>query len=149
MYEFGARSEKKLATCHGILQNAARCALKLLLIDIAAIYGHRSIAEQKKLYAIGRTVPGDIVTNVDGVNTLSQHNHFPSMAIDLAPWVNGQVSYNIAHVCYMAGIVMAQLVNLCEKTPYKPRWGGNWDMDGEPVTDQLFNDLLHFELRLI
>lgn len=26
------------------------------------------------------------------------------------------------------------------------RWGGNWDMDGEPVTDQNFQDLVHFEL---
>jgi hypothetical protein len=26
------------------------------------------------------------------------------------------------------------------------RWGGNWDMDGEPITDQDFQDLVHFEL---
>jgi len=25
------------------------------------------------------------------------------------------------------------------------RWGGNWDMDGEPITDQDFQDLVHFE----
>jgi peptidoglycan L-alanyl-D-glutamate endopeptidase CwlK len=28
----------------------------------------------------------------------------------------------------------------------KLRWGGNWDRDGEPVTDQDFQDLVHFEL---
>jgi len=27
----------------------------------------------------------------------------------------------------------------------KIRWGGNWDMDGEPVTDQEFQDLVHYE----
>ncbi len=26
------------------------------------------------------------------------------------------------------------------------RWGGNWDQDGEPVTDQDFQDLMHYEI---
>jgi hypothetical protein len=33
-----------------------------------------------------------------------------------------------------------------EKITSKLKWGANWDMDGEIITDQGFMDLPHFEL---
>lgn len=48
---------------------------------------YRTPQTQQKLYQQGRTTPGDIVTNVDGFNKVSQHNYYPSRAIDVC--VNG------------------------------------------------------------
>jgi hypothetical protein len=42
----------------------------------------------------------------------------------------------------MAGRVMQEADN--QKVPV--RWGGNWDRDNEVVTDQKFDDLVHFEI---
>jgi peptidoglycan L-alanyl-D-glutamate endopeptidase CwlK len=43
----------------------------------------RSSERQASLYAQGRTAPGKKVTNIDGVNSRSRHNYYPSQAIDV------------------------------------------------------------------
>lgn len=43
----------------------------------------RSAKKQIYLYAQGRTMPGQIVTNIDGVTSRSRHNFYPSQAIDV------------------------------------------------------------------
>lgn len=65
-----------------------------------------------------------------------------SNAVDIAPYVDGHISWNEYHCCYVAGIVMA----IAKLKGIKIRWGGNWDMDSEPVTDQDFQDLVHYEI---
>ena len=45
------------------------------------------------------------------------------------------------HCCVLAGIILTCAV----KRGIKIRWGGNWDMDSEPITDQDFQDLVHYE----
>ena len=54
---------------------------------------HRPVSEQQRLYARGRTEPGSVVTQVDGVTQLSKHNHFPSKAIDFCVTWAGKVSW--------------------------------------------------------
>lgn len=54
----------------------------------------RSVQEQKRLYAQGRTAPGAKVTNTDGVHKRSQHNHYPARAIDCAVSDGGKVIWN-------------------------------------------------------
>ena len=44
----------------------------------------RSVAEQQRLYAHGRTAPGKIVTWVDGIKKASEHNKYPARAMDVA-----------------------------------------------------------------
>lgn len=51
--------------------------------DLFLTCTYRSPAIQALLYAKGRTVPGDVVTNIDGVSRLSEHNVYPSRAIDV------------------------------------------------------------------
>ena len=72
----------------------------------------------------------------------SKHNKKPSQAVDLVPWIVDHLSYNKAHCCVLAGIVLT----CAKKLGIGIRWGGNWDMDSEPITDQDFQDLVHFEL---
>jgi peptidoglycan LD-endopeptidase CwlK len=50
---------------------------------------YRPVDEQQADYAQGRTVPGRIITQDDGVTHLSPHNYNPSHAIDVAV-VDGQ-----------------------------------------------------------
>ena len=136
-FRFGKRSRKALVTCHHLLQYVFKTALATGLIDIAIIEGRRDKARQNRLYAIGKS-------KLQWPK--SKHNvlvsHAPSMAVDAAPYVNGKVSWNKDHCIFLAGVVLATAKRL--KVPV--RWGGNWDMDGEPVTDQDFQDLVHYEL---
>ena len=77
---------------------------------------HRSVQEQQQLYAQGRTRPGLIVTQVDGVTKLSNHNYAPARAIDFCVTWGGKVSwqaddYGVAGPYFEAeGLV----------------WGGSW-----------------------
>ena len=77
---------------------------------------HRPVSEQQRLYTRGRTAPGQVVTNVDGVEKLSNHNYFPSRAIDFAVTWGGKVSWVEA--------------DYDEVGPYMENeglvWGGRW-----------------------
>ena len=44
-----------------------------------------AVATLQQLFAQGRTKPGRIVTNLDGITKKSRHNYSPSLAVDLAP----------------------------------------------------------------
>ena len=59
-------------------------------IKVVLTWGHRSIAEQNRLYAIGRTTPGKKVTNARG--GYSWHNF--GLAADYAFIINGKVTWN-------------------------------------------------------
>ena len=89
---------------------------------------YRSPAEQAALYAKGRTVPGQIVTNCDGVRTLSNHNHFPSLALDFCILIQGKVSWDSAE--YVPVGILGEARGLV--------WGGAWAH---------FPDYPHLELK--
>ncbi len=59
----------------------------------------------------------------------------------MAPYLNGGVSWDSRHCLYFAGLVMG----IAKQMDIEIRWGGDWDRDNEPVTDQEFQDLVHFE----
>lgn len=137
-FVFGKRSKKKLDQVHYDLQETARLALSFGIIDFAVIEGARSKSEQNRLFMLGKT-------KVRWPH--SKHNiRYPGKkaeAIDIVPWVNGSASWEKEHCILLAGAFLAAGAAL----GHKIRWGGNWDMDGEPITDQDFQDLGHFEKR--
>lgn len=55
---------------------------------------YRSVEEQQALYAQGRTVPGKVVTKIDGVRVKGMHNFTPSRAIDVAVMVGGEIAWD-------------------------------------------------------
>lgn len=87
----------------------------------------RAPEEQRRLYAQGRTAPGQIVTNCDGFQKKSNHNHFPARALDLAVSIGGKVSWDEAH--------FYPLHEYCAR--YGLVWGGDWEK---------FKDYPHIEL---
>ena len=107
--------------CHPAL--VAR--VKALMADFALLQdgssllvtcGHRSVAEQARLYAQGRTTPGPIVTQLDGVTQKSRHNLDPAEAVDVAVLVGGKVSWDVSR--YLPIGMLARR--------YALEWGGDW-----------------------
>lgn len=141
MFKFSNSSLEKLNTCSTALQLVFTEAIKTSLIDFSIICGHRSVAVQQEYYAQGRSIPGEIITYVDGILKTSKHNHMPSRAVDICAYVNGKMIWDEKHLCYLAGHIMATAKHL----GISLTWGGNWDGDGEIISDQKFIDLPHFQ----
>jgi peptidoglycan L-alanyl-D-glutamate endopeptidase CwlK len=136
-YVFGKTSRRRLNNADPLLAMVFDAALSRDLIDMTVTQSVRSKEEQNKYYREKKS-------KVQWPN--SKHNVLnpgdKSKAVDVAPYVNGKASYNYNHCCFMAGVVLAT----ARTVGVMIRWGGNWDMDGEPITDQDFQDLVHFEL---
>ena len=158
MYEFGQKSKAKLETCDFRIIRAVNHAMSWQIMDLTVVYGHRTPVEQFGLYEKGRKKQNGIwvvvdrskvVTNIDGFDETSFHNYDPSLAIDLAPFINGGGIYGntdieVKQILSMAGIIQAAFKQL----EIDFTWGGNWDGDGEPITDQNFQDYLHFQVPI-
>ena len=140
-YHFSKRSLDRLQTCHEDLQKIAKEALSLSDIDFAVTEGHRSVVRQRLLYATGKS-------KIDGQKKKSKHNHFPAQAFDIVACIRGKTSYQECYLAYLGGVLMTTAQRLLNErqTTHALRWGGNWDQDGEIVTDQNFVDMPHFEL---
>ena len=140
-YLFSERSLSQLATCHLDLQLIAREALSASQVDFMIVEGHRSVERQQLLYQAGKS-------KIDGRTKRGKHNHTPSLALDICAIVNGKATWRECYLAYLGGVVTATAAKLLaeNKVSHKLRWGGNWDSDGEIITDQSFIDLPHFEL---
>lgn len=130
--QFGKLSKEKLKTCRVELRELAEIVISLGVIDCSVTEGHRTQEKQDDYFDNGKSK----VSWPD-----SKHNTSPSDAFDLVPYIDGCLSWRHDHCCVLAGIVLA----VAAMTGIEIRWGGNWDMDGEPITDQEFQDLVHFE----
>ena len=95
---------------------------------------HRSVQEQQTLYAKGRTTPGQVVTQVDGVKVLSKHNILPARAIDFCVTVGGKVTWDQSYYWEAGPYFEAEGL----------RWGGNFDRD--PARKDPWMDLPHVEM---
>ena len=138
MPKFGKDSKQKLASAHPELQRLFHEVIKHW--DCKVTDGHRSVEEQQKLYAQGRTAPGPVVTQIDGVNKKSMHNHLPSLAVDVAPW---PIAWNDTERFYAFG---GFVCGMAAALGISIRWGGDWDGDRD-LRDQRLFDLPHFELK--
>jgi D-alanyl-D-alanine carboxypeptidase len=90
--------------------------------------GYRTFAESDKLYAQGRTTPGDIVTNAPAGK--SWHNY--GLAVDFALVINGNAEWNQNDPNWMT------VVDIFKKHGFT--WGGNF-----PGT---FKDYPHLEMQM-
>lgn len=131
MYTLDFKSSARLASCHDDLQ---KVVLKLLeLMPIVVTCGHRGKDEQDRLYLEKKT---------QVLFPASKHNSYPSMAVDVAPKINGTIDWNDREqFTYMAGLA----VGIAYGLGVKVRWGGDWNQDGS-LKDNKFDDLPHLEL---
>jgi len=95
-------------------------AMAALGFPMGVTDGVRTIQRQQELYAQGRTKPGPIVTNADGVTKRSNHQPHPDElghAVDCAFIVDGKFSWD-ARLPWKAYGENAMAVGL--------KWGGDW-----------------------
>lgn len=137
IYKFGKTSSERLETCDPRLQIVMRGALATGLMDLVILEGVRSQEKQDQYYREKKSK----IRWPNGKHNVKAAGD-KSRAVDIAPYISGKASFDHKHCCFMAGIILG----IAKALGVNMRWGGNWDMDGEPVTDQHFQDLVHFEL---
>ncbi len=109
---------------------AAMNALGVVMIVTDAV---RTVKQQQALYAQGRTKPGAIVTQLDGVTKRSNHQLHPDgfgHAVDLCFWVDGKPSWAEVNPWDLYGCMVRQQGML---------WGGDWHNPDRP----------HIEMRKV
>lgn len=133
---FSKESEEKLSTCHADLQILFHEVIKYF--DCQVLEGHRDKEEQEKAVMEGKSKLH---------YPYGKHNATPSNAVDVTPY---PVDWkNINRFYWFAGYVMgiAERLYAEGKMEHKIRYGGDWNSNMD-ITDQKFNDLVHFEIIL-
>ncbi len=141
MPRFGQTSLSRLGTCELDLQKVMQEAIVDCNVDFGIAEGHRSVSKQQQYFKEGKS-------KIDGVTKKGKHNYIPSQAADIYLWINGKASWNAETLTYFAGFIEATAHRLyrSKEISHLVRWGGNWDKDGEILTDQNFDDRPHFEI---
>lgn len=98
--------------------NFLYASLNLILKPICTL---RSVAEQQEKFAQGRTAPGKIITNCDGIIKVGNHNPIPdqplSRAVDFGVFQSGVYITSDIYYFYLGRLCM----------DYNLGWGGFWD----------------------
>lgn len=128
MPKFGQVSKQRLGECHPDLQRLFQAVVKHY--DCSVLCGFRDEATQAQAFADKKSTKQF---------PHSKHNHFPSIAVDVAPY---PIDWgNIEQFRHFAGFVEGVALGM----GIKIRSGGDWDGDKD-FTDQTLIDLPHFEL---
>jgi peptidoglycan L-alanyl-D-glutamate endopeptidase CwlK len=132
-FVLGERSLARLATCDPALAAVVTRAIEITPFDFTVVCGHRGEAEQNQAYAEKKSKlrwPQ------------SKHNASPARAVDLAPFIDGEIPWNDrASFHVLAGVVFAA----AKERGVAIRWGGNWGPSWAPTLNK-FPDLPHYEL---
>lgn len=133
-YAWGARSLSRLQTCHPLLVTLFERVIARadLALDLSVLCGHRTREEQDA--AVAR-----------GASRLrwprSKHNSTPSLAVDVAPFVGGSVSWAWPHYHAVAPVIRAEWDAMAAEGIVPAGvglvWGGDW---------ATFRDGPHWEL---
>lgn len=134
MPEFGAESQKQLATCDQRLQDVANAAIAF--VDFSIVEGFRDKAAQDRDFARG-------VSKLQWPN--GRHNKSPSVAFDFAPfpldWSDKPTA--LARFLFVAGVLWC----CAKQRNVKIRFGWDWNRNLDP-RDESFLDWGHVELDL-
>lgn len=136
MPKYSSASKQRLLLAHADLQTIFNEVIKYY--DNTIVYSFRGKELQNRLYEEGATKKK---------YPHSKHNVYLSMAVDSAPYINGDVSKDRYQCYHYAGFVLgvAQMLLNEGKISHKLISGSDWDDDND-VNDQKFRDLWHFEL---
>lgn len=136
-YEFSESSIKKMKGLHPKLILFFGEVLKISKYDFGLTAGIRTAEVQNKLYQIGRTLPGKIVTNCDGYKNKSRHQateEGTGNAGDIKIYVNGKISWNPSHFSIFVNQKGVRIL----MRKYNIEWGGDW---------KNFKDYPHFQIK--
>jgi len=140
MFKFGKQSCDCLDTCDIRIGAIASKVLELGFMDFSVVEGRRSKETQNLYFKTGKS---RVEWPDSKHNVKDEEQKDLAEAFDAVPYISGKgSSYSICSCCYLAGLMLSEAAKL----GIQLRWGGNWDMDGEVMTDQDFQDLVHYEL---
>lgn len=150
-YKFGERSEGNLKGVHPLMIKIARRAIEITEQDFTVTEGVRTPERQRRLYAQGRTAPGDIVTWTLNSNHFVDSKTGYGMAIDAPPYPISWkgTAENLARFDKVAAAMFKaakEFQKELDELGLELRWGADWDMDGKP-RERGESDSPHFELH--
>lgn len=132
MPTFSPGSLEELRTCDEKLQNL--CHRLINVADITIVCGHRGKREQNKAHDRGHS---------QLQWPLSYHNAEPSLAVDIAPWVDGGIAWSDfkrwKRLVHLTRSVAASTLDVPIIV------GADWDMD-LGFGDESFHDWGHVQL---
>jgi peptidoglycan L-alanyl-D-glutamate endopeptidase CwlK len=126
MPRFGNRSKKRLRGVDTRLISVLNEVVKYY--DLTILEGKRTEERQEELVA-------------KGASKTMKSKHLEGKAVDVAPYPIPDWKDTYQFI-YMAGRVMQE----ADRLGVTLRYGGDWDMDETVVSDQTFQDLVHFEI---
>mgnify|MGYP003650939122 CR=1 FL=1 len=144
---YSETSKQRLSTCDSYIQKVMNRVIEICPIDLGIAQGARTVELQQQYYDDGKSKVNPKNYTEAELPLKGKHivnEMYPvSGAVDIYAYIPGKgASWDKAHLCLIAGVVLS----VDKSMDNKLRWGGNWDMDGEIVSDQTFQDLPHFEL---
>lgn len=109
-YILGERSLKNLEGVHPHLVAVVKRAIQITTVDFTVIEGLRTMERQRELYE-------------KGISTSTMNSrHLTGHAVDIAPWVNGKISWDWNFYYPIAKAMKTAAKEL--DTPIQ--WGGDW-----------------------
>lgn len=133
--------QKNINSLKGLHPNLCKI-IKTVINNISVPFiiteGVRSTERQQELYAQGRSTPGKVVTNCDGVVNKSNHqvkDDGYGYALDLYPFINGQIRIHEPYVPEILQIIADHIKKRGTDLNININWGGEWEM----------KDYSHFE----
>jgi len=108
-YSFGVKSQSKLAGVHPDLLKVMTRAMETTDLDFAVIEGLRTLERQKALVA-------------SGASTTMKSRHLDGHAVDIAPFVDGQIRWDWPLYYRLEKIVKAAAADVGVSI----EWGGDW-----------------------
>ena len=119
-------SKKSLRILNTVKEEDLKTLFKVVVkyFDCTVTSGFRTTEKQQSIYAQGRTKPGKIVTNADGI--ISKSNHQSGEAVDVVPYPTmwsdekklrefGGFVLGVAAILKEQGIIDINI-----------EWGGHW-----------------------
>jgi len=91
--ELNQRTRKNLVGVNEKMIQLLEEAIKECPVEFTVTDGFRTLEQQKAIYAKGRTAPGAIVSQMDGVTKRSKHQD--GLAVDLYASPGGKVNFDV------------------------------------------------------
>jgi hypothetical protein len=152
VYKFGSFSKSNQGNMNKDLVLIFEEALRTSPIDFGISNGARTFQEQLTFFLKGASKldPRDKDDLKRAKHVICEYRN-EAEAGDIYAYVPGRkdLAYDTNLLTMLAGHILgtAKRLYIEGKITITLRWGGNWDMDGEVISDQKFIDLPHFEIN--
>lgn len=153
-YKFGKRSNDNIKKAVKDLALVLHESLKHSDLDFGVSQTDRTIEKQQHYFDTKKSKINPKKYTFEELLKVAKHIVHPELeplarAADIYAYISGnkKEAFSTHNLAFLAGVITSTANRLYSegKITHLIRWGGNWDKDGEIITDQRFQDLPHFE----